>query len=91
MKNNTPIIRVQTCGRCAEVVVDTGHALQSGNNWLAFARVPCANAYTARMVCDNLSRRIEDAVLNARREAYYLGYEAAQRGQPARPFFDGIL
>lgn len=91
MKNESPILRVQTCGRCAELVVDTGHALQSGGNWLAFAKVQCANVYTARIVCDSLSRRIETAVTDARREAYYMGYEAARNGQPPRPRFDGIL
>jgi hypothetical protein len=92
MKNNeSPILRVQTCGRCAEVVVDTGHPLNSGKNWLAFAKVQCANVYTAQMVCDSLSRRIEEAVIEARREAYYMGYDAARRGLPAHPQFDGVL
>jgi hypothetical protein len=91
MKNESPILRVQTCGRCAEVVVDTGHPLQSGKNWLAFAKVQCANVYTARIVCDSLSRRIENAVADARREAYYMGYEAARSGRPASPRFDGVL
>lgn len=91
MNNESPVLRIQTCGRCAEVVVDTGHTLGSGRNWLAFAKVQCANVYTARTVCDSLSRRIEQAVIETRREAYYMGYNAARRGLPARPDFNGVL
>jgi hypothetical protein len=91
MYNESPILRIQTCGRCAEVVVDTGHALGSGRNWLAFAKVQCANVYTAKTVCDSLTRRIEEAVIDARRKAYYMGYNEARRGLPARPRFDGVL
>lgn len=91
MSNDTPILRVQASGRCAEVVVDTGHVLQSGKTWLTFARIPCANVYTARMVSDNIRRRIGDAVAEARRDAYYQGYNAARRGLPPSPQFDGVL
>ena len=86
-----PILRVQANGRSAELVVDTGHMLSTGKTWLAFAKVPCANVYTAKIVSDNLSRRIGDAVAKARRDAYYMGYRAASRGQPPRPHFDGVL
>ena len=89
--NITPVLRVQANGRCAELVVDTGHVLSTGKTWLTFARVPCANVYTARVVSENLSRRIGDAVLRARRDAYYMGYKAARKGLPPSPQFDGVL
>jgi hypothetical protein len=89
--NETPILRVQASGRCAELVVDTGHMLSTGKTWLAFARVPCANVYTAKVVSDNLSRRIGDAVASARRDAYYQGYRAARKGLPPCPQFNGVL
>lgn len=87
----SPLLRVQASGRCAELVVDTGHTLSTGRNWLAFARVPCANVYTAQILSDSLARRIGEAVERTRREAYYMGYRAARKGLPARPSFDGIL
>ena len=89
--NESPILRVQASGRCAEVVVDTGHILSTGKTWLAFARVPCANVYTAKVVSENLGRRIENAVAAARRAAYYQGYREARKGLPPRPQFDGVL
>jgi hypothetical protein len=91
IKNESPVLRVQASGRCAEVVVDTGHMLRSGKTWLAFARVPCTNVYTAKILSENLSRRIEDAVAEARREAYYQGYNAARMGRSPCPQFDGVL
>jgi hypothetical protein len=87
----TPILRIQANGRSAEVVVDTGHVLSTGKTWLAFAKVPCANVYTAQIVSDNLSRRICDAVAKARRDAYYMGYRAARKGLPPKAHFDGVL
>jgi len=86
-----PVIRVQASGRCAELIVDTGHTLSTGRNWLAFARVPCTNVYTAQILSESLNRRICQAVEKTRRDAYYMGYRAARRGLPARPQFDGIL
>jgi hypothetical protein len=91
METVTPVLRVQASGRCAELVVDTGHVLSTGRTWLAFARVPCANVYTARILSESLSRRIGDAVAGARRDAYYEGYRAARRGLPPRPLFNGVL
>jgi hypothetical protein len=89
--DTSPILRVQATGRCAELVIDTGHTLSTGRNWLAFAKVPCTNVYTARILSENLARRIELAVEKTRLDAYYEGYRAARRGQPPRPEFDGVL
>jgi len=91
LETTAPILRVQANGRSAELIVDTGHVLSTGKTWLAFAKVPCANVYTARIVSENLSRRIGDAVEKARRDAYFMGYRAARKGQPPRPHFDGVL
>lgn len=85
------ILRVQANGRCAELIVDTGHVLSSGRNWMAFAKVPCSNVYTARILSESLGNRICEAVERTRREAYLQGYRAARKGQPPTPDFDGIL
>jgi hypothetical protein len=89
--NNASILRVQANGRCAEVVVDTGHVLSTGRTWLAFAKVPCSNVYTARILSENLHKRIRDAVTEARREAYRSGYLAGRRGEAPCASFDGTL
>jgi len=91
LEKPAPILRVQANGRSAELIVDTGHVLSTGKTWLAFAKVPCANVYTAKIVSDNLSHRIGEAIEKARREAYYMGYRAARKGQPPHPHFDGVL
>ncbi|MFA5257601.1 MAG: hypothetical protein WC360_05565 [Opitutales bacterium] len=91
MKSRSQILRVQASGRCAELVVDTGHLLGSGRTWLAYAKVPCSNVYTASMLSENLGKRIGDAVAQARREAYNAGYRAARMGEAPHTYFDGTL
>ena len=86
-----PILRVQASGRSVEFVIDTGHVLSSGKTWLAFAKLPCSNVYTAQTLCDSLGRRIGEAVASARREAYLSGYRAASRGEAPVPPTLGVL
>lgn len=86
-----PLLRVEQSGRFAEIIVDTGHLLRSGRTWMAFARVPCANVFAARLLADNLRRRIAEAVADARREAYHEGYETAQAGARPRTHFSSEL
>ncbi len=86
-----PLIRIEPSGRCAELVIDTGHTLRSGRTWMAYARVPCANVFAARLLAENLSRRLREAVAEARREAYEEGYTDAQCENPSRRHFSGEL
>ncbi len=85
------VLTVQQSGRCAELVVDTGHLLSTGRTWLAYARLPCQNVYTARMLSENLARRLSEAVAEARREAYNAGYMDARRGESPRRDFCGTI
>jgi hypothetical protein len=86
-----PVLRVQSNGSCAELVVDTGHRLSSGRTWLAFARVPCANSYSARLLSEQIEQRLSEAVAAARREAYNEGLRAGQLGLPPPDNFGGAL
>ncbi len=85
------ILNIQQEGRKAEVVIDTGHALRGGKNWLAYAKVYCPNIFTAQLVADRLAKRLGDAVQAAREEAYELGYEHASGNQPRISGFSRVL
>ena len=85
------ILNIQLDGRKAEVVIDTGHPLRGGKNWLAYAKVYCPNVFTAQLVADRLAKRLGDAVQAAREEAYELGYEHALDNQPRISGFSRVL
>jgi len=89
--SHSRILKVQASGRCAELVVDTGHILSSGRSWLAYAKVPCSNVYTAKVLSESLGRRIGDAVVQAKQEAYRQGYQAGLRGEAPHAYFDPSL
>jgi len=85
------LIEITYRGRIAELAIDTGHKLRTGRTWRAFARVYCNDAFSARLTADSLRERIENAVANARAEAYSQGYRDAQAAKPPRRQFSGAL
>ncbi len=84
---NEGILNIQQDGRKAEVVIDTGHPLRGGKNWLAYAKVYCPNVFTAQLV----TKRLGDAVQAAREEAYELGYKHALGNHPRISGFSRVL
>lgn len=87
----SPVLRVQQEGAQAEIIIDSGQTLRSGQPWRTYAKVRCDSVFTARLVADHLRARLEEAVAAARREAYAQGQADARAGRPPQRAFSGAL